>query len=172
MPRVSVKENKNAYFQRREELGLTREEASELLEGVTPERLEKIENERVTPHPDEVLLMAEKYKKPELCNFFCVHQCDIGKQYVPEIHVKDLSRIVLEMVASMNSARKGQERLIEIAADGEIKDEEIEDFVRIQQELEKISVTVETLQLWSEKMLADGRINRDKYEECMSRLSD
>lgn len=41
MPRVSVKENKNAYFQRREELGLTRETASELLGagGISLERL-------------------------------------------------------------------------------------------------------------------------------------
>ena len=42
MPRVSTKENKNIYFQRREELNLTREEASELLETISPERLEKI----------------------------------------------------------------------------------------------------------------------------------
>ncbi len=174
MPRVSVKEDKNAYFKRRDELHLTREKASELLgaERIPPERIEKIENERVTPRPDEVLLMAEKYKKPELCNFYCAHQCDIGKQYVPEIKVQDLSRIVLEMVASMNSAHRGQERLIEIAADGEIKDEEVEDFVRIQQELERISITVEALQFWSEQMLANGSINREKYEECKSRLSD
>ncbi len=174
MPRVSVKEDKNAYFKRRDELHLTREKASELLgaERIPPERIEKIENERVTPRPDEVLLMAEKYKKPELCNFYCAHQCDIGKQYVPEIKVQDLSRIVLEMVASMNSAHRGQERLIEIVADGEIKDEEVEDFVRIQQELERISITVEALQFWSEQMLANGSINREKYEECKSRLSD
>ena len=59
MPRVSSKENKNIYFKRREELGLTRDNASELLEAIPPERIEKIENERCEPHPEEVLLMAE-----------------------------------------------------------------------------------------------------------------
>lgn len=44
MPKVSSKENKNIYFQRREELGLTRDKASELLESIPPERIEKIEN--------------------------------------------------------------------------------------------------------------------------------
>ena len=45
MPRVSNKENKNIYFSRREELKLTRDQASELLESIPPERIEKIENE-------------------------------------------------------------------------------------------------------------------------------
>ena len=39
-----------------------------------------------------------------------------------------------------------------------------DDFITIQQELERISVTVETLQLWSEKMLLSGAIDRDAYE--------
>ena len=64
MGRASVKENKNRYQLVREELGLSREKASELLETMPPERIEKIENERTEPHPDEVLLMSQKYKKP------------------------------------------------------------------------------------------------------------
>lgn len=66
MPRVSNKESKNIYFSRREELRLTRDQASELLESIPPERIEKIENERVEPHPEEILIMAQKYKSPEL----------------------------------------------------------------------------------------------------------
>ena len=61
MGRVSVKENKNVYHLRREELGLSREKASELLETMPPERIEKIESEKSLPHPDEVLLMSEAY---------------------------------------------------------------------------------------------------------------
>ena len=64
MARKSTKENKTVYQITREALGLTREEASELLETMAPERIEKIENERTMPHPDEVLLMSDKYKKP------------------------------------------------------------------------------------------------------------
>ena len=47
MPRVSNKENKNIYFSRREELKLTRDQASELLESIPPEQIEKIENRGV-----------------------------------------------------------------------------------------------------------------------------
>ena len=163
MARSSTKENKNIYHKTREALDLTREAASELMEGISPERIEKIENERSLPHPDEVLLMAEKYKQPSLCNHYCANQCPIGQQYVPEIKIKDLSQIVLEMLASLNSMSKQKERLIEITVDGKITGDELEDFIYIQEELERISIAVETLQLWSERMLATGVIDAEQY---------
>ena len=55
-----------------------------------------------------------------------------------------------------------------IVEDGKISDEEIEDFINIQQSLEKISITVETLQLWVEKMLATGKIDNDLYKKYLS----
>ena len=164
MARVSTKENKTIYHKTREALQLTREEASDLLESISPERIEKIENERSLPHPDEVLVMAEKYKQPCLCNYYCANQCPIGQQYVPEIKVKDLSQIVLEMLASLNAMTKQKERFIEITVDGKISGDELEDFIYIQEELERISIAVETLQLWSERMLATGVINAEQYQ--------
>lgn len=165
MGRSSTRENKTRYQLAREELGLSREKASELLETIAPERIEKIESERSLPRPDEVLIMAEKYKTPSLCNYFCARQCPIGQQYVPEIRNSELSDIVLKMLASLNAMDRKKERLIEIAADGTISKDEIDDFVHIQKELECISVTVETLQLWVEKMLANGRIDTEAYNK-------
>ena len=163
MARVSTKENKNIYQLTREGLKLSREAAGELLESIPPERIEKIENERSLPHPDEVLVMAEKYKQPSLCNYYCANQCPIGQQYVPEVKIKDLSQIVLEMLASLNSMGKQKDRLIEITADGKVTGDELEDFIYIQEELERISIAVETLQLWSERMLATGAIDVEQY---------
>ena len=166
MARSSTKENKNIYHKTRESLQLSREAASELLESITPERIEKIENERSLPHPDEVLIMADKYKQPSLCNYYCANQCPIGQQYVPEVKIKDLSQIVLEMLASLNALNKQRERLIEITVDGKISGDEIKDFIYIQEELEKISIAVETLQLWSEQMIATGMIDEAQYNAC------
>ncbi len=169
MARASTKKNKNIYHRTRESLQLTREAASELLESIAPERIEKIENERSLPHPDEVLLMAEKYKQPGLCNYYCANQCPIGQQYVPEVKIKDLSQIILEMLASLNSIDKQKERLIEITADGKITGDELDDFICIQEELEQISIAVETLQLWSERMLATGAIDIERYNARKNR---
>ena len=169
MARKSTRENKNIYQRTREGLDLTREQASELMVTVSPERIEKIENERSMPHPDEVLLMSDQYKQPDLCNYYCANQCPIGAQYVPEIKIKDLSQIVLETIASLNAMQKKKDRLIEITVDGQITDDELADFVHIQQELEKISVAVETLQLWCERMLDTGAIDREQYEAHLNR---
>ena len=163
MGRASTKENKTIYQTLREELDLSRDKASELLEGITPERLERIENEKTLPHPEEVLLMSDKYKAPDLCNYYCANECPIGEQYVPEVKIKDLSHIVLEMLSSLNSMNKQKDRLIDIAADGKIDTDEIKDFIYIQEELERISITVEALQLWAEKMMDDGLIDIEIY---------
>ena len=159
MARVSTKENKTIYHKTRETLQLTREEASDLLESISPERIEKIENERSLPHPDEVLVMAEKYKQPSLCNYYCANQCPIGQQYVPEIKVEDLSQIVLEMLASLNSLDNQKNRLIEITVDGQISADEMKDFDTIQAQLSQISMAIDSLQLWVQKAIADGRID-------------
>lgn len=149
-------------------LKLTRDQASELLESIPPERIEKIENERAEPHPDEILIMADKYKAPELCNYYCANQCPIGQRYVPEVKIQDLSQIVLKMISSLNSVQDNQRRFINITADGVIDDDELEEFVDIQEELDKISITVKALQLWSEQMLANGVINVEKYEKIIN----
>ena len=167
MARKSTKENKNIYQVTRENLDLTREEASDLLVTMAPERIEKIENERTLPHPDEVLLMSDKYKQPTLCNYYCANQCPIGRQYVPEIKIKDLSQIILETLASLNTMQKKKDRLIEITVDGKISQDELPDFVHIQRELEKISIAVETLQLWCERMLDTGAIDPLQYQAYM-----
>lgn len=155
------------YKETRKNHDLTRDEvcnkASLLNNPVQPERLERIENGKFPITPDEVMLLAEVYGEPTLCNYYCSKECPIGKKYVPEVKAKDLTQIVLEMLSSLNSTKKSQERLIEITADGIIDDDEIRDFVYIQNELERISITVETLQLWVEQMLADKKINFEKY---------
>lgn len=169
MGRLSTKENKTLFQLSREELGYSREKASELLGWISPERIEKIENEKSMPHPDEILAMSTVYKNSKLCNFYCANLCPIGQEYVPEVKIKDLSQIVLEMLASLNAMHKKQERLIEITADGKISGDEVEDFIRIQEDLEKISITVETLQLWSERMLVTGAIDMDTYQAYKNR---
>lgn len=160
------------YKKIRKDRNLTRDEVcdSALSSGspIQPERLERIENGKFPITPHEVMLLSEIYGEPTLCNHYCSRECPIGEKYVPEIKVKDLTQIVLEILSSLNSMKKNQERLIEITADGVIEDDEIRDFVHIQKELEKISITVETLQLWVEQMLASDKINIEKYNKIIN----
>ena len=159
MGRKSTKENKNIYQISREEIGLTREAAAESLEFISSDRIEKIESEKSLPHPEEILAMADCYKNPALCNYYCSHECPIGQEYVPEVKFKELSQITLEMLASLNSLEKEKNRLIEITVDGIISEDEMKDFEKIQAQLAQISMTIDSLELWVQKAIMDGKIS-------------
>ena len=160
---MARKASKTPYQLRREELGLSREKAADLLETIPPERIERIESGKFTAHPDEILLMAEKYKAPQLCNAYCTEECEIGRRYVPRAEQKELSRIVLEMLASLNRLQGLKEQLIELTADEKIDRHEIGDFVAIQKELEDLAASVETLRLWVDQKVLLGEIDPETY---------
>ena len=162
MGRKSTKENKNIYQTSREAVELTREAAAEQLAFISSDRIEKIENEKSLPHPDEILAMADCYKNPALCNYYCSHECPIGQEYVPEVKSKELSQITLEMLASLNSLDKQKARLVEITVDGIISEDEMEDFKKIQEQLEYISMAIDSLQLWVQKAIMDGKISEEE----------
>lgn len=165
MGRKSTKENKNIYQLSRENAGLTREAAAEQLAFISSDRIEKVENERSLPHPDEILAMADCYKTPSLCNYYCSHECPIGQEYVPEVTVKDLSVITLEMLSTLNTIFKERDRMIDIAADGKITEDEIPDFLRIKEKLEDMSLAIESLKLWVENTIATGEIDKNLIEK-------
>lgn len=161
MGRKSIKENKNIYQISREKMNYTREIAAEKLGFISSDRIEKIENEKSLPHPDEILAMADTYKNPMLCNYYCSHECPIGMEYVPEIKEKDLSQITLEMLATLNKLSREKERLIEITVDGELTEEELPDFLKIKEELEKMALAIDSLNLWIDNTIASGKIDKE-----------
>lgn len=165
MGRKSTKENKNIYQISRENMGYTRDAAAEQLGFISADRIEKIENEKTVPHPEEVLAMADGYKNPSLCNYFCSHECPIGREYVPEVKAKELSQITLEMLATLNKLTKEKERLIEITVDGELSEDEISDFLKIKEELEKMALAIDSLNLWINQAIVSGKIDREMLED-------
>lgn len=170
MGKKSIKENKNIYFESREEAGLTRAQASELIGTISESRLEKLETGKTALYPEDVVDMATAYKKPELCNYYCTHECRIGKDTdVPEVKVSTLSEIVLSMLSALNSLNAQQVRLIDITADGVISDDELPDFVQIQHQLDQIDSTVESLKLWIASTIADGKLNKSRLKELQEK---
>lgn len=153
MGRKSIKENKNIYQEMREALDLTREKASELLQFISEDRLEKIENDKCEVRPEEILKMAEVYKRADLNNYYCSNMCPIGKKYIPQAENKDLSQITLEMLSTLNSLEKEKNRLIEITVDGKISEDEKTDFETIKKQLDDMSKTITELKIWIDSEL-------------------
>lgn len=159
MGKQSTRENKTIYQLYREAQGLTREKASEKMVGISASRIEKIEYETQEPTPYDVVQMADCYKRPDLCNYFCSHRCEIGDRYVPEIEVSELSNIILETIASLNEISPLTGRLIQIARDGKITDDEIKDFAFISKKLDEVSLAIDSLNLWVDKTASENNIN-------------
>ena len=169
MGRKSIKENKNVYQEARDELGWSREKAAdEILKiengrygYVDKYKLVKIEEESIKIQPEDIVALSKVYNKPELRNYYCCHQCDIGAIDAPEVIYKDnVHEILVNMAISLESVNTKKTRLMEILADGKVDNTEIADLNKILEELEKISMTVEAIQLWCEKVKRLGDENK------------
>ena len=163
MGRKSTRENKTAYQIAREKRGLTIEKAGELMDGITSDRIAKLENGSVHVQPEDVVLMAECYRAPELCNHYCTHECAIGEKTVEEIEIKSLSQIAIETLNSLNKMTRLKDRLLEIVEDGRVRPDESDDFLIIKSTLDKIAASVNTLQLWVDGQIADGKLDRKMF---------
>lgn len=155
MGRRSIKENKNIYQEARDALDLSRTAVEDATNGVlSASRIEKIEKGTLNAHPEDVILMAEVYNKPELCNYFCTKECQIGEKYVPEVEtVHDLPQITMELLSDLNALNRDKERIIDITADGKIAEDEREDFEVFRKHLDEMSLAIEALKLWVEKKI-------------------
>lgn len=158
MGRRSIKENKSIYQQTREDLGLTREKAADLIPGFSPERLEKIENGRSQIQPEDVMLLAEYYKSPILCNHYCINECPIGRVHALRQEPKELAQIAVETLNALNRMNQSKDRLLEIVEDGQVRPDEYDDFVEIKGVLDKIAISVSNLQLWVNEQIAEGKL--------------
>ena len=163
MGRKSTKENKSVFQTTREELGLTREKAAELIPGFSPERIEKMENDRVQVRPEDVKLMADAYRAPGLCNYYCSQECPIGRGRTPRVESKELVQIVVETLNGLNHLNHYKERMLEIAEDGTVSSDEYDDFGEIKEMLDKLQVSVSSLQLWLEEKMASGEMEKGSF---------
>lgn len=165
MSGISKRENKTIYQIRREELGWSRAKASEET-FISENRLEKIETLKTLPTPEDIVAMADAYNAPELCNYYCVNECAIGERLrIPMTERKSLPRIVLEVLTTLSQLEKEKDRLVEIANDEQITEDEMHDFVRIRDELEKISATADSLKLWISDAMTSGSISKEMLEK-------
>ena len=154
-------ENKTIYQEVRDELDLSRFEAADLIAKVDggkygyldENKLVKIEHGTVKVQPDDVVALSKAYNRPELRNYYCCHQCSIGEIDAPEVDdANNIHKTLVEMSVSLESVNAKKMRLMEILADGMVDDTEMLDLNKILEELEKISMAVEAIQIWCEKM--------------------
>ncbi len=156
----SEKDNRNVYFQARKRASIyspklySREGASELL-GVSVSTLADYElgNTKVVP-VDKVVLMADLYNCPELKNYYCKHECPIGKDLPLATEQEDIEKIVIRLLKELEPERITGilKHLVDIAADGEVSKNEVGEALSIGKALEAIEEAISGYQLMAKKI--------------------
>ena len=159
MGRRSVKENKNVYQQSRENMGLSREAAGELLMFVSADRIEKIESGKSAPHPDEVLQMEQGYKDPKLSNYYCTHECPIGMKYVQKAELKELPQLTVELLSALHALEEERDTLIDISVDGRVNAFERKEFDVILTKLAALDRGIRGMRIWIEHAMTSGKMD-------------
>ncbi|MBQ9993237.1 MAG: helix-turn-helix transcriptional regulator [Clostridia bacterium] len=156
MSKKATKAADNIYYIARSETAErddtynSREKASEIM-GIDRTRLARIELGSVCPYPEEVLIMADRYNKPELCNHYCATDCPIGRGNVKKVELDDFDRLSLKALGSLKDVDSIRESLIAISEDGVVDNSELQDFEQILEALDKISTTAQALSIWTKK---------------------
>lgn len=107
---------------------------------------------------DKAVLMADLYRKPELRNYYCLHECPIGRTLAISAEAPGLERVTLKLLKNLRveDLEEVKEKMLDIAEDGKITEDERPDLEAILTYLDQLSKTVSELRILGEKALGDG----------------
>ena len=151
--------NENIYFACRKRAASyndklnSRETAAELL-GVSPSTLANHELGITKSVPvDTVVMMADLYHAPELKNKYCKYECPIGKGLPVATDIDSLEGITVRLLHGLDDEeiRTMKKRLLSIAADGMIQEEEKQELDKILNTLDSLAKTISELRMLAEK---------------------
>ena len=108
---------------------------------------------KVVP-PDMIIKMADLYKAPELKNLYCREMCPLGCD-LPKVEMDDLDRITVKALATFKNIETHKEKLLDIAADGIISDNEKVDFENVIRAMDELTAVAFNLKAWAERNLEE-----------------
>lgn len=139
----------------------SRENAAELL-GISTSTLSNHELGITKTVPvDTVVMMADLYNSPQLKNLYCKRECPIGKQLPVATEIDSLAGATVRLMNDLDDReiQDMKKRLLSIAADGKIDENESNEFNSIMGKLDSLAKTISELRMLAEKYLE--RSDRD-----------
>ncbi|MDF2548787.1 MAG: helix-turn-helix domain protein [Anaerosolibacter sp.] len=127
----------NIYRVARKAAGFTRESAAEHI-CTSVRSLADYETGKTIPGDDIVCMMAEVYKARWLGYMHLQQSTELGRKYLPELHISELSRSVLRFQKEVGDLKYVNEDMIEIACDGTVDQQEEERWNHIAKEVHEI----------------------------------
>ena len=93
---------------------------------------------------DKAVLMADLYRAPHLLNWYCLNECPIGCRLPISDEVLGIDRVTVKLLKNLrvDDIKDVKEKLIAIAADGVISDDEKPDFRDVLGYLDELARTI------------------------------
>lgn len=133
----------------------SREGASEYL-GMDRTRLSRIELDSQVPLPEDVLLMADLYRRPELCNHYCTRICPIGRKTMLPLIEGSLSEMAIKLYCAAHDMDEPAEKFLRMMADGKLDAMETEELAEIVPEIESFTNVLQSWLVIAKKQLERG----------------
>ena len=129
----------NIYRNARQTAGLTQERWAEYL-GISSEAVRQYEGSIIMPSDEVVLKMAEVSGMHILAYWHLVRKSRLAAKILPELEEqKGLPEAVLGLLIQLDDFREdGMKKLVRIAADGKIDEDETEEYLRILEQLREL----------------------------------
>lgn len=108
---------------------------------------------------DKAVLMSDLYNAPHLLNHYCLHECPIGCRHPLSDEVLNIDRVTVKILKGMKIEQiEGvKDKLVDIAADGVISEDEKPDLKEILLYLDELSRIISELKTIGKMALNGGR---------------
>ena len=138
------------------------ERAAELLR-VSVSTLSNYELGVTVPPVDIIIVMADLYRAPQLKTMYCKNECLIGRCMPIAVDAGSIENIVIRIIKRFKESRiEGlKDKLIGIAEDGKVSEEETKKLNEICQELDEMVKTVWELKLVQERECCCGNSRKN-----------
>ena len=103
---------------------------------------------------DKAILLADLYGAPNLLNHYCLHECPIGRNRPISEEVLPIELVTGKLIKGMKIKQLDEvkDKLIDIAEDGQVSDEELDNLMEILAYFESMSKTISELRIIVEKI--------------------
>ena len=141
----------NIYKTAREYAGITQERAAAAL-NVATRTLAAYETGERIPHDDIVVRMVDVYSYQQLAVAHMRANSELARRIIPEVRQRSMIETAVSVYNLMRrfASQHSVDRLLEIAEDGRIDEDEMGDFTAITDELRKLSACVMEFDLLKE----------------------
>lgn len=156
MMQKATKASDNVYYRARIQAAeyndqLNSREGAAQIVCIERTRLANIELGNISPHPEEVNLMANIYNSPDLVNYYCSSQCPLGCGRVDRLAPRNLESAAMKIERLTRNIDDIARDISDIAEDGKITEEERGLFDERIQQLVDLKKSIEELIMVAER---------------------